>query len=246
MKQSAHVGRSREARRPVVVTLLVAGLAAGCVTRAVVPPPANADSAGAGIEVTLRGPLGFPTYDADVVHFARVDPVTARAGTSLLSTGHARAGRAYLMDVPPGEYVAVAATFSVLGAPDRYITSFPAALVDATRTRVVPGRFAYAGRYVVAMSIGVCAGEADEGQVRLAELFEPGVPKCGFLDSVGSKLARTRVAPGGVATPPAGGFTYHYRGTLASAVRDDASESDFARQAARDLGNAGWGAIVGR
>lgn len=246
MTRPVLIARSRGAPRPVAAMLLAAGLVAGCATRAVVPSPADADSAGTGIEVTLRGPLGLPTYDADVVHFARVDPETARVGTSLLSTSHTRAGRAYLLDVPPGEYVAVAATFSVLGAPDRYVTYFPAALVDATRTRVVPGRLAYAGRYVVAMSIGVCAGEADEGQVRLAEVFEPGMPKCGLVESVLDKLSRTRVAPGGVAKPPAGGFTYHYRGILVSTVRDDASETAFAKQAVRDLGDAGWGAIIGR
>ncbi len=222
---------------PVLFTLLIA---AGCATVPAVPKAENKSSSGIGIAIRLIGLLKIPTYDADVVYFAKACADQERCEETVYASNYAKDGRVYWLNAPPGDYVAIAASFAVLNAPDTYITYFPKKLINLTRVNVEMGKFVYAGNYVFDTSIGVCPGDADETQVYYAERFEPGSPKCGLLKPTLSKIAKLQVIFVGSHAFPIGGHMYHYRGSIHEASRDDSHEKDFLMRAQGDIAEGGW------
>jgi len=226
--------------RSLVLILFTVLIAAGCATVPAVPKVENKSSSGIGVVVRLIGPLKFPTYDADVVYFARACADQEKCEATVYASSYAKDGRVYWLNVPPGDYVAIAASFSVLNAPDTYITYFPKKLVNLTRVNVETGKFMYAGNYVLDTSIGICPSDADETQVYYAERFEPGSPKCGLLKTTMSKIAKAQVVFVGSHAFPIGGHMYHYRGSIHEASRDDSHEKGFLMRAQEDIAEGGW------
>lgn len=213
---------------------------AGCATLPAVPKMEGQASAAVGIAVKVIGPLKFPTYNADVVYFTKVCADRKQCDTTVYSSNYARDGRVYWLNAPPGNYAAIAASFSVLNAPDVYIVYFPQKLIDLAQVHPEAGKLVYAGDYVLGSSIGVCPGDADDVQLSYAEQFEPGSPKCGLFKSTMGKLAKSQVVFVGAHAYPIGGYKYHYRGAIHEANRDPAHEKNFLMSAREDLADGGW------
>lgn len=203
----------------------------------------DANGAVVGISVRVRGPMSFPTYDADTVYFVKRCEPGETCDERLHASSHATHGRAYWVDAEPGAYVAVAASFQVLGAPDLYFVYFPSEVIEASLVQAVPGGIAFAGSYVLSTSIGLCADTAEPVQLKYAEQIDLGSPKCGLVKSTLGKLAEGKYVIVGGKALPVGGYLYHYRGLAHTARRGADDEAKFLSQAPRDLAD---GAIQAR
>lgn len=188
------------------------------------------------LEVKVRGPMGFPTYDADTVFFVRRCAADAGCDGTLIPSRFARKGRAYLVDVAPGQYVAVAAMFQVLGAADQYLVYFPQSIIDATDSEAAAGGgIIAAGSYVLGMSPSLCPDTAEPQQLAYAEMVEPDTKKCGFAKIVMDKVARSGpIIVGGIAIPT-NALLYHNRGTAKESHREPAALERLKQMAAADL-----------
>lgn len=226
-----------------ILTLLLSVFTAGCVTTPTVPNMKAQDGSGLGIAIKLRGPLGFPTYDAQIVYFVRLDAGRDLHPETVYVSNFAKDGRVYLLNAAPGEYAAIAASFTALG-PDLYLTYFPEDIAELTRVLVDSATFQYAGSYLVDMSIGLCEGEADETQLYFSERFAPGSPKCGLVKPLLHKVAKGPLVIIGSNVILSGASTYHYRGSLREVKRDNSDKNEFLIKAQEDLVEGGWRSVI--
>ncbi len=217
----------------------------GCATFKQVPRMKERNSSGVGLSVKLRGPAHFPTYKARSVYFAKVDDINIKKD-AVYESNFSKDGRVYLLNASPGEYVAVAASYSMLLSPDLYITYFPKELVNLTRVRVDDGAFVYAGNYHVAMNVGICEEKADEIQIYYAEKFAPGQPKCGMVKMLTHELNTRSIVFIGSHAYSFDATKYHYRGALLKADHESSDKVEFMRKAQEDLSGGGWGEALGR
>jgi hypothetical protein len=203
-----------------------------------IPKVEQPESSAVGIAVKTRAPFGWPTEEPRVVFFVRVDNERDIRQPSILRSNYAKDGRVYLLNVPPGEYAAVASFYAkkpIPAAPVQpgfsvsvsmgrtgYTTYFPKELVEQTRVSVGKGQFVFAGSYVVSTSVGL--SEADQIQLHYAEVIAPGASKSG----IGHMFSGD----------------YHYRGSIHEAKRDDNTKNEFLMKAKVDLAEGGWSAIV--
>lgn len=144
------------------------------------------------------------------------------------------------MNVPPGDYAAVAAFYTKKAVPaapaqpgfsvsvsmgrTSYTTYFPNELVEQTRVSVGKGQLVFAGSYVVSTSTGL--SEADPIQLHYAEVIAPGAAKSG----IGHVFSFSG--------------NYHYRGSIHESKRDDDAKSEFLLKAREDLAEGGWSALI--
>jgi hypothetical protein len=232
--------------RRLLIALFVSMFVAACASRAIGPVPnaENPDSAGIGLAVELRAPLGWPTYFAQTAYFARVDGTAVPHSTEVIASNYARDGRIYLLNVPPGDYAVVAVDFTVQvlnDPPSFYTTYLDRNLMELTRVSVAKGKFSFAGRYLVDMSSNVCEGEADDIQLHYVEVISPGSARCGLLRQLSRALGSSRATVIGKRAYLVGGpGHYHYRGSVLEAKRDDAERQRFLDQATSDLLEGKW------
>jgi uncharacterized protein len=218
--------------------LLLAGmLLIACATSYVVPKPQRPEAAGLAIDVDVEAPVGLFTSEAQIVYFVRLDGAEGLQRSAVLQSTMAIDGRAYLLNVPAGEYAAVAAAETKdrakapptaglsIELPDstRSATFFSDELVEATRVTVAPGHFAFMGRLVVDTSVGL--EDADSTQLHYLGLLAPGAAKSTI---------------GQIFSPE----SYQYLGTIGKLQRDPATLSSLRRDAARDLSGGGWNEIL--
>lgn len=235
--------------------MLVVILSAACGSAPRHPPaPVMAQAAAITIKIHLRLPtLKFSDGDdvATTVYFVKA---CTQPGTPceerLIPSNHERNGRVYLLNAEPGEYRPVAASFesvrTVLLVTSRgvAITYLPDSLAREASVEVQPGRLVDAGQHLIHATYGVCRDTADPGQVRVAELMDPGTEKCGLVDVAVDallhiyRLMKPEVVIGGK-TYPAGTSAHHYRG-LSHEALPDASNADSLEAARKDLEAAGW------
>lgn len=228
--------------RQICCSLLVLLLLGGCASRPEVPTPASAQSAGVGLELTVRL-HGLVSYRADAVFFERsCEDGQAECTQPLIDSSYGKDGRVYLLNAAPGDYRAVAAMFQtgMPGDSSLYFVYFPRALAEATRVRVNAGELAFAGSHHLSAVLGLCPDSAEPEQLRYAEAIEPGTPKCGLL-----KMLLHRIASGdyifiGGTAYPTGSQTYHYRGSSFQSQNGAAEASLFRESARSDLSSAGW------
>jgi hypothetical protein len=239
--------------RFLVLMLLTLVVAAGCATVPAVPNVESVDSSGIGIEVWLNFPHGFSKRGASVVYFTRFGADQEGREETVYASNYQKDGRVYLLNVPPGDYVAVAAALVAHGSKpltdlsnlpkDIQFVYFPQELVNQTRVLVDKGQFAYAGSYVIDASYGICAGVADDIQIHYAERFEPGTSKCGIKQLLGQTsrmvLKGNFVIVGGHIFSTADVLT-HYRGSIHDANWDEHNKIEFFRKAQGDLAEGGW------
>lgn len=217
-----------------LLLLLVVGMSLGaCATMDLVPSPERPEVSGLAIEVALSAPIAVFADDAQVVYFVRLDGAEGLQRSAVIPSTLATGGRAYLLNVPAGEYAAVAARAGTatpggitLGTPDmnRTLTVFSSEIVEGTRVSVEPGRFAFMGRLDVDSSVGF--DEADPTQLYYLDVLAPGAAKStgGQILSVGDN---------------------QYPGTLGELQRDEATLSALRESAAEDIADSGWTEILG-
>ncbi len=182
------------------------------------------ESSGIGISVALRDRFG--NWDAQEVYFAKLGTEHDIRQASVIRSNYAKDGRVYLLNVPPGDYVAVAAFAEFWPGPyfgpGEWTTYFSKEIVEMTLVSVGKGQFAFAGSYVVDQSRGL--KEADPIQLHYEEI----------VDQARLKAFYFQCCPGGL----------HYRGSLHESKRDDVTKNEFLNKAREDLAEGGWSALI--
>jgi hypothetical protein len=122
------------------------------------PNPAEKDSAAIGIVVELRASFNFLwlfTHEPTAVYFERVERGIRLSGDRRVSN-FVQGNRAYLLNAPPGEYVAVEAVYVIItGGGSQQSTSthhtviFSDEMIKATRTVAAPGEMVFMGAWLV-------------------------------------------------------------------------------------------------
>jgi hypothetical protein len=242
--------------RAMIAAPLVAGFLVGCAsTPTPLPAPHGADAAALTIRVDLRLPLQAWLDSADAVattvYFVKdCPPSDPPCDEKLIPSNHENHGRVYLLNAEPGEYRPVAAAYQsavyyVVGSAHVVnVVYFPDDLVSNAGVQVQAGRMSDAGHYRVHAVHEVCATTADPGQLRYAELMEPGVRKCGLLGILTDSL---RHPLRGLTSPlvignkayPAGTGANHFRGVSHETLRG-APDAQALGEARRELEGAGW------
>lgn len=221
--------------------LLSALVMTACASLDQVPPPASEQSSALGMFVEVRV-SGLATYRADVVYFIKRCAADALCDDRLVASNYAKDGRVYLLNAEPGEYLAVLAAFTsgMPGDNSLYFAYFPAALSNSSATTVHTGGLAYAGRYRVFASLGLCPDNAEPGQLKYAQMIEPDSPKCGFWQPLAHKLGKADLIFIGGKAYSVGKQTFHYRATSYEVTRDGNEAAAFLARAQADLAGAGW------
>lgn len=223
------------------VVLVAVLMLAACAVVPTVPPPADAQSSALGMYVEVRV-SGLATYRADTVYFVKRCPAEASCEERLVASNYAKDGRVYLLNAEPGEYLAVAAAFEsgMFADSSLYFTYFPPSLIKASAITVKVGGFAYAGRYKLAASYGLCADSADPEQLKYAQMIDPNSLKCGFWRPLMHKMSSGDFMFIAGKAYPVGRQTYHYRGTSYEAMPNSQDADRFFEEARSDLSGAGW------
>ncbi|MSR61207.1 MAG: hypothetical protein EXS08_02000 [Planctomycetes bacterium] len=215
---------------PVVLALAIASCASAP------PAPSAPDSAGIAIGVSVRPPVRLFSQEPEQVLFVRLagadDSFTSG---ELMPSNYSSGGYLYLLNAPPGTYVAVscfkdmepvpaapaAPGFSVTFGPGatNYTTYFPENMIRETRVTVGPGQIAFMGNFTVDQDVGL--KDADPTQHAYYARFGGGDENENFLMN-------------------ALGGDYHYRGTLHESDHAAAAQADFRESANSHLSEAGW------
>ncbi|HWI15563.1 MAG TPA: hypothetical protein VNT02_14960 [Burkholderiales bacterium] len=233
-------------RLALVGVALVATMGA-CATGSIGPPPKaeQPDSAGIGLDVQLQL---LWSRNAAKVYFVKLDGASIPLTDQIIASNYAKEGRVYLLNATPGEYAAVAASFTM---PDlfrtlTYTAYFPRDLAQLTRVTVHKGHLAFAGRYAVNMTVDVCPDKADDMQLHYSDALAPGAVKCGFLARLGQELRSSSFTIIGGRPYSLGSSTssFHYSASLDSAQRDAPAQNSFLQQAASDLADGGWSSML--
>ena len=206
---------------PVVFVAIILG---GCAAPQPIPEMSQPQSAGFGIEIALKLPVGIFGAQPDEVFFARIDNKDGLLQQQGFRSNYSKDGRAYFLNAPPGTYAAVGAFFSrqsqAFGMPPKtgYTTYFSKELVNHSKITVREGDFGFMGSYVVSMSVGLEG--ADEVQAHYKNAIAPGAATGTFLM----------------------GYTgdVHYRGMMAERRSDEQSRKDFFQNARDDLAGSAW------
>ena len=211
-------------QRLAATSVLLSILLGGCATPQPIPELSQPQSAGFGIEVALKLPVGIFGANPDQIFFAKIDADNSLLQRQGFRSNYSKGGRAYFLNAPPGTYVAIGAFFSrqsqSIGMPPKtgFTTYFSKELVEHTKITVREGDFGYMGSYVVSMSVGLEG--ADEVQTHYKNALAPGA-------ATGTLLM---------------GYTgdIHYRGTMLERRNDGQARDDFFRNAKEDLAGSAW------
>ena len=200
------------------------------------PAPSSPDSAGLAIRVNVRAPVRLFSQDPEQVLFVRL---SGEGGSftsgEVLPSNYEDGGYLYLLNAPPGTYVAVCcfkdmepapagpapAGFSVSFRPGstNYTTYFPEDLIRETQVTVRPGQIAFMGDFVVDQNLGL--EEGDPTQRAYYARFGGGDADENFLMN-------------------ALGGDYHYRGSKHESEHGATAQADFVESANSSLVEAGW------
>ena len=241
--------------RAMVAMPLVANILVGCASTPPLPAPHGVNAAALTIRVDLRLPLQDWLKSADAVatavYFVKdCPPSDPPCDDRLIPSNHESRGRVYLLNAEPGEYRPVAAAYQsdvyyVIGAAHVVnVVYFPDALVSSSGVQVQAGRLSDAGYHRVHAVQEVCATTADPGQLRYAELMEPGVRKCGLLGILTDSMRRslrsvTNPLVIGNKAYPAGTGANHFCGVSYETLRV-APDAQALEESRKELEGAGW------
>ena len=232
--------------RELLLMFVVCIAATGCAIRTVAPAPKpeQDQSAGVGLFIELRAPVGWPTYRADGAYFVKLDGKEIPHATELVASNYrSNSGSIYLLNAPPGDYAVVAAYFTLTDLSGReessYTTYFRRDLVELTRVSIEKGHLTFGGKFEVDMSVNVCPEDADDIQLHYANVLSPTALKCGLFRQISEQLATNSTVIGN-RVYLAGGMNYYYRGSPLKSNRDDAERRQFLDRARSDLSEAGW------
>ena len=203
----------------------------GCAVKGPVPPPQAADSAAIGINIKISPPLPLPPFpNPHDVYFIKLAPGSSdpTANGKIVASNFFWNNRAYLLNAEPGEYVAIAISFSMKGGKSRVSSTkvsstkrvtvsvkaninglilFPQSMIDTSRVRVGSRSIAYMGNLVVDL---------------------PSFPGVGSGDAAQQYFAKSIQA------------RHHYKGVQNSAENSEALKSAFMSAARDDLKGSAW------
>jgi hypothetical protein len=127
------------------------------------------------VSIEAKPPIKIGKMPATQVYFARLDSgADPFAAIDVIPSSHSSRGQVYLLNAPPGRYVAVAALLEGVGgnASFQTMTFLSAATISQTEVAVVPGRITLMGRFKVQASLKI--DEADAAQSHYYRLLSPG------------------------------------------------------------------------
>lgn len=213
----------------VALALLALSACAG------VPPPRPLDSQSAaiGISVSLKAPIRLFSRAPDWIYFVKVEREEDlyTQGQQYRLSNYVEGDHVYLLNAPPGRYVAVAASYRTQtqkGATKEFTTFFSKELIKLTEVTAAPGTIVFMGKYVVNTSAGLT--DADDAQLHYFHLVAP------------NALIGPGVTAGVLSAMFSGEF--FYRGMLAEGTRDKKAEDQFLGKAIEDLREGGWSAMI--
>lgn len=222
----------------VALALLALSACAG------VPPPRPLDSQSAaiGISVSLKAPIRLFSSAPDRIYFVKVEREEDlyTQGQQYTLSNYVEGDHVYLLNAPPGRYVAVAAarkqpvqrmsggTLMATGEEHEYTTFFSKEIIKLTEVTAAPGTIVFMGKYVVNTSAGLT--DADDAQLHYFHLVAP------------NALIGPGVAAGVLSAMFSGEF--FYRGMLAEGTRDKQAEDQFLGKAIEDLREGAWSAMI--
>ena len=223
----------RLASAPVLFAILLGG----CVTPQPIPEMSRPQSSGLGIEISLSVSGLTPNgYAPNQVYFVRIDNEDGLLQQQLYHSNYVKDGlnadgtwetppRAYLLNAPPGTYVAVAGLHIMRGGAGggRFTYYFDKKLVELTKVTVRENDFAFMGSYAV--------GESG---------------RAGFNRFSGADQVQTHyknvIAP--EATTNAvlmfGQGNFNLLGTVREHKNDEMSRNEFFLRAKGDLAGSAW------
>ena len=208
-----------------VVNVLFAAIAfvvvllAGCATTQPVPEMNQPQSSALAIDILVKPPMGIGSHDPERVYFVRIAGTDDLKQQATVRSNYVKGSRAYLFNVRPGTYVAVASMFRTPGLQTgAYMTYFPRNVLEQTRVTVHEGELAFMGQYVLGTSVGLDG--ADEVQTYYKNVIAPGEAS-GLLSMAFSG-------------------SVHYRGSLLEHKADEQTRRAFLQQAKDDLAGSGW------
>jgi hypothetical protein len=201
------------------------------------PGPRSPELGGLAIRVKTRAPVRIISQRAEQVLFVRL----AGPGGSVLAgepmpSNYAKDGYLYLLNAPPGAYVAVACFrdmepvpsapapspgFSVTfqPGPTNYTTYFPEDMIRATQATLTGGCITFVGEFVVDQHLGL--DDADPTQRHFYAQFGAGDEDESFMAN-------------------AFGGDYHYRGSLHESATDARACDAFHAKTESRTTEAGW------
>jgi hypothetical protein len=188
-----------------------------------IPELSQPQSAGLGIDVTVKAPLSFISTTSDQIYFAVIDGEEGLFQQKLIPSNYVKGGRAYLLNARPGTYVAVAASRIAPGMTTSrasYMTYFSKELVEQSKVTVRENEFVFMGKYVVGASVGLEG--ADEVQTHYKNVIAPGVATGILLMGLGGDIS--------------------YSGALLERKNDEQARNEFIRNATEDLVGSAWAA----
>lgn len=213
-------------RKSIVVLVAVLALAQSAAARKQPVPKLTPGGSAIGIEVHLRVSIGLTTGSPDTVFFVRTDAEHGLVQDKFLPADYVSGNRAYLLNVVPGEYAAVACTNRDPGAKvpflgalqdvtkrasgenPNFMTYFSSEVAESTRVAVGAGEFAFAGNFHVRQG---SMKSADPVQKHYAELIR---------------------GPNG------------HAGRAEETKRDDVARRTFLAAAKEDLAEGGWSELI--
>jgi hypothetical protein len=173
---------------PPLVSIIVLAIVwiAACASPKPKSNPMHDQSAALGVHLKMRAPVRFISHEPDIVVFARVEEgVELTDSYEIYGSTYAHDGRAYLMNVEPGAYVAVAAIYDTestepvdpndpqagnVTTTTTWRNYFSRELIDQTRVSIRPGEFVFMGNIVANQSM--VFGEGDDCQRHFMVLIE--------------------------------------------------------------------------
>lgn len=204
-------------------TAFIVALLTGCATTQPIPEVTQPQSSALAIDVLVKPPMGIGSRDPVQVYFVRIDSADGPMQQSIIRSNYVKDSRAYLLNVRPGTYVAVASLFLTPGLQrGTYITYFPRDVLEHTRVTVREGEIAFMGAYVLGTSVGLDG--ADEVQTHYKNVISPGQ------------------ATGVLAMSFTGAV--HYRGALLERKADEQTRREFFQKAKDDLAGSGWVTLI--
>lgn len=225
-------------KRLYATVVFVAIILGGCATTQPIPELSQPQSAGFGIDVALKAPIGIFSAKPDQVYFAKIDGEDGLLQQQVIRSNYSKDGRAYLLNARPGTYVAVAVFLTRAGVPagppspgfsvsvgmgrSGYTTYFSKELVELTKVTVRENDFVFMGSYVVDQSVGLEG--ADGVQTHYKNVIAPGAATGTFLMGLSGNV--------------------HYRGTMLERKSDEQARNDFLRNAKQDLSGSAWAARI--
>ena len=138
-------------------------------------PPPDPERGTIAVAIEAKPPIKIGKMPTAQVYFARLDSgVDPFGAIDVLPSSYSSRGQAYLLNAPPGRYVAIAALLEGVGgnASFQTMTFLSAATISQTEVAVVPGRISLMGRFLVQTSLKM--DQADAAQSHYYRLLSPG------------------------------------------------------------------------